>query len=411
MSCRSRELLLDPRAPDREALLAHAATCAECSSLLALQAETNARLAAPVEGLDAIARARVWEKIDAAREERPRSFEWRWLAPIAAAAVIAGVLLLWPKDQVEPGQWIDYAAAEVVELEGAKLAVKTPAKIAYSNVALGRELRVFRGTLEVDASWTTPPPLDVETPHARILALGAKYRLDVQKDRTTIEVESGEARIMENGVERVLTAGQRAELGVVVAQVEKIERVEEIAPAETAIEQPVPEDRPRPAPKKKQQSVEDAITEARAMVGKDDRRAVQLAEAVLERHPQPAAQIEAMMIAADAHRRAGELTVAQRRYAQVVGHSAAGAYREEAILRRAAVLADLGRSEEAIALLANAPAGGNLRPERAALEARLRLERGDLDGAQRVLKTVEASNDRVLTPVRVRLEEKLRGEK
>jgi hypothetical protein len=385
MTCRSRDLLLDPRTESRDLLLAHAAGCEECSALLALQAKTNTTLAVPALELDAISRARVWQRVEAGRVGA--RWDLRWVLPTVAVAVIAGMLLLWPKGQEPlPEGWVDYAAAQTIELEGATIAVRERAKIALLEP---RSLRIFRGSIAVEVS--TPPALQLETPRVKISALAAKFVVDVQKDSTSVHVIRGSV----TANERELDEGV-----IMVFEDEKVLKSQTHLFADEPLLTKKPEPKPRP-----KRSIGEQITEARAMVGRDDRRAVQLAEEVLERRPKPAVQIEALMIAGDAHRRRNELSDAQRRYASVVEHSAAGDYREEATLRLASVLADQDQNSRAIELLSQAPRGGNLLPERVALEARLRLERGDLEGARRVLDAVRENRDRVLAPVRARLRE------
>ena len=110
-----------------------------------------------------------------------------------------------------------------------------------------------------------------------------------------------------------------------------------------------------------------------------------------------------LMETADSHRRGGRLRAAADVYAKVVASQAATTLREEAILRRAQLLTELGSPAEAMAALRQAQAlgPGLLAPERGALEAELLLGAGRTEAAAEVLE--RHSRARALALHRVRL--------
>lgn len=388
MRCPQSDLLFEAHG-DRAVFQKHALDCPDCGALFALHAKTYAVLAGETPPLEDFERTRVWARIDSAREQ-PRIFEWQ--LTFAAAALAASALYIFAVSRSSPeatksaapavvmDEWIELPKTRALELPGVRIAANEATKALFESSDVAREMRVFRGVVTITAELDTPPAMVLETPRVRIVALAAKYRVEVSKERTAIAVQSGEVEaVSSSGGKRRLRAGESLEL---------VDEPEPTAPIE-----PI-------APVIKRDSNAQDIAAARALIGRDDKRASELAERVLERQPTTKDEVEALMIAADAHRRSRELDKAEARYGRVIAHSEGAAYREEAQLRRAAVLAELSRPREAIRVLESAAESGNLVPERAALEARLRLDQGDVEGAARVLDTLRERRDRVLEPIR-----------
>lgn len=362
MKCPGRELLFDPHADaDRTAFAAHAATCEECRPLLALHRSTFRALEA--QEMIAVDQRGVWAKIDAGRRSARPWFDWQ--VGLAAAAVLASAIFIFlrvsdpPAATVAVEEWIDIAKTTDLEFSGAALKVGAGSKLLFSADPAAREIRVFRGTVDIaETSLEGAQPLAIETPHARILAVGAKYQLHVAPEKVRIAVERGQITAIDRGVEHRLQENETLEL-------------------------PAAE---MPKPAGATQNTENADTPETA--------------------PAPRADLEAWMLAADTHRRAGELERAEKLYRRVVAHADGAAYREEASLRRAALLAELGQKDQALRVLQTIAPGGNLRPERAALEARLLLDKNDLAGAARILEKFEDRRDPVLESIREEIERK-----
>jgi tetratricopeptide (TPR) repeat protein len=146
------------------------------------------------------------------------------------------------------------------------------------------------------------------------------------------------------------------------------------------------------------------------LIGHDDERAVQIAEAVIARRPDGPTEVAALMIAADGWRRRGGRDEAADYYRQAAEHPMGQAFAEEATLRRATLLTELGQDRRALELLEQAQlrfgAQGNLSPERSAATARLQLAQGRPADAALTLSR-ETGADRVLEEPRVLVAEAL----
>lgn len=126
---------------------------------------------------------------------------------------------------------------------------------------------------------------------------------------------------------------------------------------------------PRPAPKA-------ALKEAQALLGKDDRRASELAVEVYQQDVVGPDAGLALCIAADGYRRSGLTAKAAATYAQAAQHANVA---DEAAYRGATLLHQLGQDDQALAELERVRATalkGALAPERVLLEARIHLGRG-----------------------------------
>lgn len=121
-------------------------------------------------------------------------------------------------------------------------------------------------------------------------------------------------------------------------------------------------------------SDESRLDDAERWVASDAPRARAMAEAVLDGRPPGELEVRAQMVIADALRREGDLLRAAATYGVVAESPWAGPFLEEALLREAQLLAELGRGVEATRVLDEADArvpGGLLGPERRALRGRL----------------------------------------
>lgn len=119
---------------------------------------------------------------------------------------------------------------------------------------------------------------------------------------------------------------------------------------------------------------------------------------------------EELMTAADTHRRQGRRAQAERLYARVAAHPAHGGLAEEATLRQGAMLAELGRSREAVSVLEAASlrfGASSLSPERGATLARLHLHLGHAALAAYVLEALPGRDNRVLDGPRLEVAEAL----
>lgn len=335
MKCPGRELLFDPRADaDRTAFTAHAATCEECRPLLALHRSAFGALGA--QKMIELDQRKLWANIDAGRRAPRRWFDWQ--VGFAAAAVLASAMFIFVRlndPDVAVDEWIEVAENSELEFAGAELKVSRGSKILFSSDTQARELRLFRGYAEIELAETNP--LTLETPRARILAIGANYQVEVEPEKVRISVKAGQVTAIEGARQHLLKTGETLELRdpppAAEPEAPSMESAEPAEPRATTVE-PAEHQTPRSASKKND-------------------------------------EIEAMMLAADALRRAGELDQAEKRYGRVIAHSAGAAFREEASLRRATILSELGKNDEALRALQNLPANGNLIPERAALEAQI----------------------------------------
>ena len=125
----------------------------------------------------------------------------------------------------------------------------------------------------------------------------------------------------------------------------------------------------RPAPKA-------ALKEAQSLLGKDDRRAAELAVEVYQQDVVGPDAGVALCIAADGYRRSGLTAKAAATYAQAAQHANVA---DEAAYRGATLLHQLGQDDQALAELERARVSaskGALAPERVLLEARIHLGKG-----------------------------------
>jgi hypothetical protein len=185
--------------------------------------------------------------------------------------------------------------------------------------------------------------------------------------------------------------------------------LQDAAPAAAA---PTPAPAPPPPPPIPADRARREVQEARALVGKDDLRARAIAERVLAQRSGGTDEVEALLIAGDLRRRSGEAEEAERFYGRAAEHPAGESFAEEALLRRAAMLAELGRADRALAVLAECQARvgrGALSSERAALAARVHLMRGAPAEAAAALEGLGSAPDRTLDRARIEVARRLAG--
>ncbi len=122
------------------------------------------------------------------------------------------------------------------------------------------------------------------------------------------------------------------------------------------------------------------VEAARSLVRRDAAKAERMAAEVLELRPAPKVEAGALMVVADARRRAKDAAVAARLYARVAELPEGRELHEEALLRRAELLEGLGDLDDALSALDRAERldAHSLAPERAALQLGLIQQR---DGA------------------------------
>lgn len=348
MSCTAPERMNDPQ---------HIATCRACRAR-ALLDQFEPELPSRMES------SRMWAKIERGRAPAPWfGFNFA-LASIAVTAVVAiGILSFWP-ETLPSEEWVTVPSGTPVPMAGAAIELESAGQLWIEPAEVGRELRVFKGVLSVDEQLAETPVLAIETPRARIMSIGAKYRVEVEPRRTKIEVQRGSVEVVVDGAKRVLRAGESIEISDAVTRKD--------------------------------------LATARALIGKDDQRASEIADRVLAEKPRAEDEVEALIVAADARRRSGRLQEAELRYGRVIDHPAGKDFAEEAALRRASLLAELGRTDEAVRVLESAQerfASGVLSPERVALLAHLHFVRGELIAAADLIEG--SGNDWVLDPVRL----------
>jgi hypothetical protein len=330
----------------------HAAGCQECAARVALERETYALLSSEVEPLAGFERARLWARIEGARHE-PRRPWLGWVALASAIVAAISFLALRPQDplrvasktelasgdQAPRGAWLELEPGARIEVGRAKLIAETRTVLSVPESPEVEEIWIADGNVRVEAIEATPQT--IVTKAGRLLVFASDSRIFVDGGEVEVEVERGRVELQpEQGPPRTATIGKREALSAIEAAVET-------PPIEAPIETPI---------------------ETRSS----------------ERRAKPV-DVESLMASADADRRAGNLAAAEKKYARAAEHPGGAPFREEASMRRASILAELGDGEAALALL-DRTEGGKLLPERTALKARLLLGRGDARESAAVLE-------------------------
>ncbi len=430
-ACPHRDALMRPGALEDGALRAHVASCADCTARAALQQETYAVLRADGAGLDAASRARVWAEVEARRDRGARR-SWAWAALIPAAAAIAlavvGTTEPAPPDPrpalvhgtataTEDGapvpaelvaeRWVDVSDGAELALGGARIRETRAARVAPAGPA-EHALWLARGAVAVVVDAQI---FEVVTPAGRVRARDARYDVALQAGGLEVVVRAGEVEVMTAEASRTLRAGERVVMGGSPRSSAAAAPTPAAAPkasTEAAAPTPSPDATPparASAPPSARTSPAEptarALADARHLLGRDDRRAAALADAIVARAP---ASVEALLIAADARRRQRLAGEAEQLYARAVAHPDGAPFLEEALLRTAELRSSRGDTAGALAALARAQRDARTRflaPERAALEAQLHLGAGDVAAAAHALEVVSRSADRSLDRLRL----------
>jgi hypothetical protein len=379
-------------------------------------------------------------------------------APVVVAGVLraseGGALVAGPLPR---DTWLETPDPLVLRVASARLTAQAGARLSLAR-GLDDRLWWARGQVSVVAG---AHALELITPAARVRAADAAYTLEATATRVVIEVSTGVVEVSHGGVRRPVRAGERAVVELPAAATTagdgeatshdprptrpaREAPVEAAAPmpahatpdeARPATERPAALDTPgetqrahasdpirepsphrvaaseRRGPSSREAvppaaSAAVALADARQYLGRDDRRAAALADAVVARAPE---SVEALLVAGDARRRQALWLEAEQLYRRAIEHPDGAPFLEEASLRRAEAQAARGEPGAALSSLSAARAARTdfLGPERAALEARLHLEGGHDEHAYAALLGAAGSNDRVLDAPRLQLARRL----
>jgi hypothetical protein len=241
----------------------------------------------------------------------------------------------------------------------------------------GRSLLLESGEIEVDVLPATL--VEVITAETVVQLVGS--RVSVTRDAQGTRVRA--VRIVRAAGAAGADGGKiSVKQGVEVMSLEE-ERsvlVEPRAPKKRAVAKVVPE-----------VVLPDPVVElkmAREVLERDSPRAAEIAERVSQRSVPAEVRVEALAVLADAERRRGSLLQAARSYAKVIDHPRGRGYAEEAMMQRALLYVELKDYSSALNELTRLEAqytSGVSAPERAALAAKIYLERGDARAAAKVL--------------------------
>jgi tetratricopeptide (TPR) repeat protein len=338
VSCpRREELYRHPwpgQTPDEvQALRDHARDCEECASTVERLGSARITLLAEATTFDRARRAAVWERIESSTEKPTL---WRrltagsdgpaspWLYAAVAATAVAAVLAF----ALRPGPRAGVQRAERAVAERATGFAVDPAPGAQFEMITLDLLALSRGRVDVTVEATRSTPLAIRTDHARIEVLAAELSIEVDT-HTTVGVKHGRVRLAPaDGAPLTLEPGDHWTS----------------APMDTAGE----------------------LERAWDIVEREPPTARRIARAVLARDISGAEQVDALAVIADAHRRSGQHAKAADYYGRVAAHPSGRGYAEEALLRRARQLLEIGRPTDAIIALEEAESrfpDGALAPE------------------------------------------------
>lgn len=322
--------------------------------------------------LDPRRKQRLWRKIEA--QTRP---QWSWWLSLAGAGAfgVAVALLISGQFNHPPPPVAEVQMAPKAPLGPPEPVLQLSADAEYERLA-PRSLRLKKGTLQITLA-PSPEPWAIEFAAGRLAFWGGQLQLS----ETQVLLTQGRAELTQGQLTTLLVPGQKMSFA-----------------AESA-SAPAPQPKPRVALLPQQ-----AVEEARRWVQKDASLARVLAENVLKNQPPPAIQIQAWMVLADALRREGRWRRAAETYGEVAQRS--GVYREEAFLRQAQMLSELGQKKLAIQVLQAAEqkvAQGLLMPERAALHSELLFSLGQAEDAAQVLNKIQENRSQALQMLRLKL--------
>ncbi|MCC7382351.1 MAG: FecR domain-containing protein [Deltaproteobacteria bacterium] len=452
MTCAWRDEVLKPEAQQDAALLAHASGCVECSARIGRLHEAYALLSADAPAWTRTDRVRLWARIEEHRERDRGPLAPVLLASLLAAGSLVALTMVGVRafshdekpaaleavgpvaeaSTLEAGARVLPARAKVL-LEGVQLEVQRASRVTLPLSSAGRALLLEDGSIELRVSLERPAAFEVITPAARIRAIACELSVDVSASGLRVAVTSGDAQVTVAGELRSLEAGEVLDLPSPLArqdgahaatsaptpagassspraprsraetetETETETKTEAGAAAEARAAGARAEPSPPPVPGKAGEvsatpPIAAQVADARALLGRDNLRAAELAAALAVRYPE---SVEALLVAADAHRRREAWSRADRAYAQAIAHPRAGEFLEEALFRRAEILVKLQRDREALALLSEAKSRATTAfvvPERIALEVTLLLRAHDPARAALALDSVAGATDRVL---------------
>ncbi len=170
----------------------------------------------------------VWASIEAAlREEKPRTFEWRWAFAAAVIMLAAAAGLVWRTMQpaggrwevafqnrtgtVGAGEWIETGAASSARVKigaigSVEVAPNTRVRVVTTSPGEHR-LALERG--EISAKITAPPRLFfVDTASGTAVDLGCEYKLHATEDGLgLLQVTRGWVAFEWHGMESLVPAG------------------------------------------------------------------------------------------------------------------------------------------------------------------------------------------------------------
>lgn len=268
----------------------------------------------------------------------------------------------------------------------ARLTVEPGAELRLAKAEGETVLRLWRGRVDLDVGpLARAEPVEIHTRQVRIRILGARFAVEARDASTVVDVQAGQVAVFAGRADtpRLLGPGRRVRVG---------------PPSEAPAREAAPSAAVRRAettPRGVGEVTADAaqkqadLRDARRWLPSQPERAGALAERVIAAHPASRTEVEALLLLADARRRAGQDRAAVEAYRRVLAHPERAGFEEEARYRVARALARLGDVEAARAHLEAAHAahpGGPLAPERAALWAKLWLDAGDPERAAEVLE-------------------------
>lgn len=442
MTCALRDQVLKPEAQRDAALLAHASGCVECSARLGRLHEAYAVLSADAPAWTRVDRVRLWARIDERRERERGPLAPVLLASLLAAGSLVALAMVGVRafSQAEKpaaleavGPVAEPSALEArarmlparakVLLEGVQLEVQRASRLTLPVSSAGRALLLEEGSIELSVRLERPAAFEVITAAARIRAIACELSVDVSPSGLRVGVTSGDAQVMVAGEVRSLEAGEQLDLPSPLARQDAAHPAND-APTPAGVSSPPRAARPRveavvgaaappadpsPPPPVPAEAAEvpaappiaAQVAGARALLGRDNLRAAELAAELAVRYPE---SVEALLVAADAHRRSEAWSRAEQAYARAIAHPRAGEFLEEALFRRAEILVKLERDREALALLLEAKTRATTAfvvPERVALEVTLLLRAQEPARAALALDRVAGATDRVLDQPRL----------
>lgn len=240
--------------------------------------------------------ARVWRKVDAGRHQRTDRAPWLWA--LAAGLTAGSILVVIQRQAPTPPPLVENPTPMVAERTAPIAAEPEPERppspevrpepaVRWSPGSLAEvtddgperlAVRLTQGGLELSLM-PTPRVVEVDCGWAKVISLGARAKVERDRQRVMIAVEEGEVRI-----ERTGEAPQ-------ILQGPAILRLPRPAPAPTAIAPSARAETPEPAPAAPSPSApspnaDQLLAEAdRARQAGDAVQAIALLTTLIDRHP------------------------------------------------------------------------------------------------------------------------------